>query len=212
MSRRMQSGSIVASPLAAADTATESRSDSIRRNRNSGHWRESRRGDEHKTEEKSPGMRSGLGPRIIWITLPADRRVQDVGHEALKLRRHERLRDETDAAGAAERVRLISGSYSESDDRNWVRYRISLQALQNLQSLHSGQVVVEEYQIRDDRLQHSQPGFATPGEEDSIASVPKQFSGDFVPSKSGDPALSSPGFDARGPRQVLGPQWLVHAV
>jgi hypothetical protein len=63
-------------------------------------------------------MRSGFGTRIPRVATSPGRLVQDVGHEALKLRRHEGLRDEGDAPGAAEFVRLLGWCRGEGYHRN----------------------------------------------------------------------------------------------
>jgi hypothetical protein len=54
----------------------------------------------------------------LLSAIPSNRFAKDLGHCREELARIERLRDEPNAPGATERVRMLSGRYRKSDDRN----------------------------------------------------------------------------------------------
>jgi hypothetical protein len=128
--------------------------------------------------KRTRGAASGVRG-IAMTATSSDRRIQNLGNDAEKLARLEGLRDEGDAAGAAQFVRVLGSCGGESDHGDSLRSRISFQALQNVQAIEPRQVIVEKNQVKMDAPRHIEAMFAVRGEEYLIACPAEQSRHDF---------------------------------
>src|SRR2546422_932310 len=89
----------------------------------------------------------------------------------------DRLRDEADAPGSDECIRLVACSRGQSHHRDAPGHCVGLEALNDRQTVYSRHMVVEQDQIRPLRPRLRETLTATQGREGTMTLLRKQFGG-----------------------------------
>jgi hypothetical protein len=138
-----------------------------------GHWVHKVSADK-KLHPQTPWERrmsrgaTGSGPRIAAAPTSPNGHVQDAGDEAKKRYRLERFRDEGDASGPDELIRILSRPRGQGDERDLSRLDVCLEPPDHFQTVHLGHMVVDENQVRADCPRHRQPSVAARRGEDPM--------------------------------------------